>query len=349
MTPIHEYLTKDILLEEKWKARATLTNGVLYKRSFLGPWLRCVRPLQPNYILREIHEGSCNMYAGPRSVVAKALRLGYYWPTMHADAMKLIRECTSSQLDLFPEGPGKVKFLIVAIDYFTRWTEAKRVATTIGAQIKKFVWDNILCRFGFSGEIISDNEKQFRDNPFKDWCEKLCIRQCFASIKHPQANELVERANKSLGKGINSSNGETPLSLTYGMEAVIPIEIGMPTLRTMEFDMIKNDEALEINLDLLEEKKEQAAIQEAKSKAVMEKYYNARVYNTSFKPRDLVYQSNKESHAKDGGKLRPKGEGPYEVTEALGMGAYKLRDRSGNIIPRTWNIRNLKKCYVHEM
>ncbi|GJS41732.1 reverse transcriptase domain-containing protein [Tanacetum coccineum] len=350
MTPIYEYLTEEILSEEKRKARAirrkagryAVTNGILYKRSFLGPWLRCVGPLQANYVLREIHEGSCSMHAGPRSVVAKALRSGYYWPTMHADARKLIRECNSCQ------GPGKVKFLIVAIDYFTKWIEAKPVATITGAQVKKFVYDNIVCKFGLPGEIISDNGKQFRDNPFKDWCEKLCIRQCFASVKHPQANGLVERENRSLDEGIKarleersknwmeeilhvlwahrtmikSSNGETPFSLTYGMEAVIPVEIGMPTLRTAEVDMIKNNKALEINLDLLEERRE---------------------------PGDLVYRNNEASHAKNGGKLRPKWEGPYEVTEALGKGAYKLRDRNGNALPRTWNISNLKKCYVHEM
>ncbi|GJZ03673.1 hypothetical protein Tco_0536948 [Tanacetum coccineum] len=124
---------------------------------------------------------------------------------------------------------------------------------------------------------------------------------------------------------IKSSNGETPFSLTYGTEAVIPAEIGMPTLRTAEVDLTKNDEALEINLDLIEEKREQAAIQEAKSKAKM------------------------ENHAKDGGKLGPKWEGPYEVTESLGKGAYKLKDRNGNELPRTWNICNLKKCYIHEV
>ncbi|GKE26339.1 reverse transcriptase domain-containing protein [Tanacetum coccineum] len=106
MTPIYEYLTKEILPEEKRKGRAicrkagryVVTNGILYKRSFLGPWLRCVGPLQANYVLREIHEGSCSMYTGPRSVVAKALRSGYYWPTMYADSRKLIRECNSCQV-----------------------------------------------------------------------------------------------------------------------------------------------------------------------------------------------------------------------------------------------------------
>ncbi|GJX43355.1 reverse transcriptase domain-containing protein [Tanacetum coccineum] len=416
MTPICEYLIKEILPADKKKARVirrkavkyTMINETLYKKSFLGSWLWCVGPLQANYVLREIHEGVVHKHTGAYILlffcVAKAIRTGYYWPTMHMDARKLIRECNDCQvhrpvprnpqqnlspitspwpfykwgIDIagpFPEGPGKVKFLIVAVDYFTKWIEAKPVATITGNQVKKFVWDNIVCRFGLPGEIVSDNGKQFRDNPFKDWCEKLCIRQCFASVKHPQTNGLVERANRSLGEGIKarlderskdwieelshvlwshrtmikSSNGETPFSLTYGTEAVIPAEIGMPTLRTMEVDPTKNDEALEVNLDLIEEKREQAAIQEAKSKTKMEKYYNSRVRGTSFRPGDMVYRSNDASHARDGGKLGPKWEGPYEVAESLGKGAYKLKDCKGNELPRTWNICNLKKCYVHEM
>nr|GEW34596.1 reverse transcriptase domain-containing protein [Tanacetum cinerariifolium] len=122
----------------------------------------------------------------------------------------------------------------------------------------------------------------------------------------------------------------------YGAsQDVIPMEIGMPTLRTVEIDMVQNDEALKINLDLLEERKEQAAIDEAKSKAKMEKYYNFKVRNTSFKPGDLMYRNNDVSHAKYSGKLSPKWEGPYEVTEALGNGAYKLRDRNGKLLLQT--------------
>ncbi|GKB03992.1 reverse transcriptase domain-containing protein, partial [Tanacetum coccineum] len=84
MTPIYEYLTDETLPAERKKARAikrksqrfAIINGILYKKSFLCPWLRCVGPSQANYVLREIHEGSCNMHAGTRSVVAKALRTG---------------------------------------------------------------------------------------------------------------------------------------------------------------------------------------------------------------------------------------------------------------------------------
>nr|GEW80459.1 reverse transcriptase domain-containing protein [Tanacetum cinerariifolium] len=321
-----------------------------------------------NYVLREIHKGSCSMHVGTRSVMAKAMRTGYYWPTVHKDTRTLIRACQDClvhkpvprnpqqkltpitspwpfykwRIDIagpFLEGPGKVKFLIVAIDYFTKWIEAKSLAAIIGNQIKIFVWDNIVCRFGLPEEIISDNGKQFRDDPFKDWCEKLCICQHFASVKHPQTNGLVKRANCSLGEGIKarldaksknwieelphvlwahytmikSSNEDTPFSLIYGTKAVIPEKIGMPTLGKTEVDLVGNNEALEINLDLLEERREEATIRKAKR------------------------------------KLGPKWEGPYEVTEALGKGAYKIRDRDEKQLPWTWNISNLKKCYIYKM
>ncbi|GJR64290.1 reverse transcriptase domain-containing protein [Tanacetum coccineum] len=237
---------------------------------------------------------------------------------------------------------------------------------------KQYVWDNIVCRFGLPGEIVSDNGKQFCDNPFKDWCARLSITQRFASVKHPQTNGLVERANRSLGEGIKArldrhkgrwveelshvlwahrttikvSTGDTPFSLVYGTEAVIPAEIGMPTIRTAEVNIATNDDERRIDLDILEERREQAAIREEKAKLKMKGYYDAKVRGVSFRPGDFVYRANDASHAEDTGKLGPKWEGPYEVTEALGKGAYKLRDMDGRELPRTWNICNLKKCYL---
>nr|GEY56445.1 reverse transcriptase domain-containing protein [Tanacetum cinerariifolium] len=354
MTHIVDYLKEGVLPGDKKEAKKLRLKA---------------RPLQADYVMREIHEGSCSMHAGPRSVVAKAIRLGYYWPTMHKDARDMIRKCNDCP---FPEGPGKVKFLIVSMDYFTKWIEAKAVATITGGQVKKFVWDNIVCRFDISSEIISDNGKQFADNPFKDWCDKLNITQRFASIKHPQSNGLVEKANQSLEEGIKarlgegnknwveelphvlwaqrtmikSSHGDTPFSLTYETKAVIPAEIGMPTYRTAAVDVVNNDEELRLNLDLLEERQEHTAVCEARAKSKMMKYYNARVRSVAFKPGDFVYRSNDASHAVAGGKLGPKWEGPYEVTEALGNRAYKLRSTDGTVLPRTWNVANLKRCYL---
>ncbi|GJV81110.1 reverse transcriptase domain-containing protein [Tanacetum coccineum] len=349
MTLIIEYLKDGTLPGDRKEAsklrikakQYKLLEGILYKQSFLKPWLRCVRPLQADYVIREIYERSCSMHPGPRSIVAKAIRLGYYWPTMRRDAQEMIRTCNDCQIhrpvprnpqhpptpitalwpfykwgiDIagpFPEGSGKVKFLIVAMDYFTKWIEAKAMATITG--------------------------NQFSDNPFKDWCDKLNTIQRFTSVKHLQSNGLVEElphvlwAHRTM---IKSSHGDTPFSLTYETKAVILAEIRMPTYRTSAVDTVHNDEVLWLNLDLLEEKRERAAICEAKAKIKITKYYNARVRGVAFRPGDIVYRNNDASHAAVGGKLGPKWEGTYEVTEALGDGAYKLRTMGGADLPRT--------------
>ncbi|GKC61162.1 reverse transcriptase domain-containing protein [Tanacetum coccineum] len=106
MTSIIEYLKDGTLPGDRKEARKLhikvrqyeLLEGILYKRSFLKPWLRCVEPLQADYVIREIHEESCSMHAGPRSIVAKAMRLGYYWPTMHRDAREMICTCNDCQI-----------------------------------------------------------------------------------------------------------------------------------------------------------------------------------------------------------------------------------------------------------
>nr|GEV72832.1 hypothetical protein [Tanacetum cinerariifolium] len=307
-------------------------------RSFLTPWLRCVRPLQADYVIREIHEGTCSTHAGPRSVVAKAIRLGYYWPTMHRDARDMIRTCNDCQIhhpatkspqqpltpikalwpfykwgtniaSPFSEAPSKVKFLIVAMDYFTKWIEAKAVATITGNQS-----NGLVERANWSlGEVI----KAHLGEENKNWVEGL---------------PHVLWAHRTM---IKSSHGDTSFSLTYGTEAIIPAEIGMPTYCTATVDVIHNDEKLQLNLDLLEERRERAAIPQAKAKLKMTKYYNARVRDVTFRPGDFVYRSNDVSHAVDGGKLKPKWEGPYEVTKVLGDGAYNLRSMDGKVLPRT--------------
>ncbi|GJY42710.1 reverse transcriptase domain-containing protein [Tanacetum coccineum] len=182
-------------------------------------------------------------------------------------------------------------------------SKISKTVKSVGYELTLESESDEIIRFRLPGEIISDNGKQFQDNLFKDWCEKLCIRQHFASVKHPQTNGLVERANHSLGERIKSrldersknwmeelphvlwahrtmiksSNEDTSFSLTYGTEAVILAEISMPTLRIVEVDPAQNNEALEINLDLLEEHREQSATRKAKSKAKMEMYYNFKV------------------------------------------------------------------------
>nr|GEW58668.1 reverse transcriptase domain-containing protein [Tanacetum cinerariifolium] len=203
MTQLVDYLKEGVLPGDKKEARKLrlkarqyeLMEGVLYRRSFLTPWLRCVGPLQADYVMRKIHKGSCSMPAGPRSVVAKAVRLG-----------------------------------------------------------------------PLSGRA---GEGQIPDS----------------------RHGLLHEVDKSKGSGNNyRRTGEEIRMGQYCM----PL----------------------------------------------------RVRGVAFKPGDFVYCSNDASHAIAGGKLGPKWEGPYKVTEALGNRAYKLRSTDETVLPRTWNVANLKRCYL---
>nr|GEW25397.1 reverse transcriptase domain-containing protein [Tanacetum cinerariifolium] len=147
--------------------------------------------------------------------------------------------------------------------------------------------------------------------PTIDYFTKWIEAKPFATIT---GNQI-----KNLCGTISSVDSDSPKRLSWtmensfgtihsriGTEADIPAKIGMPTFRTAEMDLVQNNEALEITLDLLEERREKAATCEAKSKAKMEKYYNSKVQNTSFKPGDLVYRNNDARRAEDIGNLGPK-------------------------------------------
>ncbi|GKB12633.1 reverse transcriptase domain-containing protein [Tanacetum coccineum] len=154
-------------------------------------------------------------------------------------------------------------------------------------------------------------------------------------VAHLQANGLVERANKSLMEGIKTRS-----------KAVILAEIGMPTYRTKIIRESLNEEEIRLNLDLLTERRELAAIREAKYKTKLEQYYNKKVHLTSFKPGEFVFWKNEASRVEDQGKLGPKWEGLYRVAKAYQNGFYKLQTMKDKEVPRTWHAINLQKCYL---
>ncbi|GJX08447.1 reverse transcriptase domain-containing protein [Tanacetum coccineum] len=240
----------------------------------------------------------------------------------------------------FPEAPGRVKFLVVAVDYFTKWLEAEPLATIKGQRILKLVWNNIVCRFGILGIIISDNGKQFLDN-FHDWCKELNIKQQFTSVAHLQANGQIEVTNRTLLQGLKTrlgkaqgqwveelpnllwahrttartSNGCTPFSLIYGSEAVLPPEIGIPTYCIQCFDSNSNNDDLLLNLELLEERRNLIALREARYKRQTKQYYNQKVRPTHLKVGDFFLRKNEASRQVGQNKLDPNWEGPYKIIE----------------------------------
>ncbi|XP_076933264.1 uncharacterized protein LOC143599104 [Bidens hawaiensis] len=125
---------------------------------------------------------------------------------------------------------------------------------------------------------------------------------------------------------------------------MIPAEIGLPSARILMME--DNEKELRINLDLLEERRELAAIRESRYKSQLLKYYDARVKICEFHKGDYVFRNNKASNSELPGKLAPTWEGFYKVDEILGKGAYKLKKLDGTPIPRSWNVAQLRKCYI---
>ncbi|XP_076883453.1 uncharacterized protein LOC143532225 [Bidens hawaiensis] len=202
------------------------------------------------------------------------------------------------------------------------------------------------------------------------WLKELNITQTFTSVVHPQGNGDVECANRAIVGGIkkrlanyksgwvdqvphvlwairtqrSTSNAETPFSLTYGTKAMIPAEVGVPSPRiTLPKD---NEAERRLDLMLLEKRRELAAIREQNYKSQLQKYYNAKVKVCEFNAGDYVLLNNEASRAHAQGKLALSWEGPYQIKEVLGKGAYALMQLDGSPIPRTWNAAQLRRCYM---
>ncbi|XP_058220517.1 uncharacterized protein LOC131330798 [Rhododendron vialii] len=228
-------------------------SGQLYRKSISGSYLLVVHPTQVPKILTELHSSSCGCHSGSRSLCQRA---------------------TSQGLDIvgkLPTAPGGFKFLVTATDYFSKWVEAEPLVTITEANVQRFVWRNIVTRFGVPYTNVSNNGSQFVGKDLTSLCAEFGI--CFfnSTPAYPQGNGQAEVTNKTICDGIkrrlNSkrgkwaeelprvlwayrstprrSTGQTPFSMAFDMEAVIPLESRFPTLRTENFDPKTNDEAVE--------------------------------------------------------------------------------------------------------
>ena len=141
--------------------------------------------------------------------------------------------------------------------------------------------------------------------------------------------------------------GETSFSLTYGAEAVIPLEINFLTQRTTAFNPIANNSLLEKSLDLLEEKREGAMVHLAYYQQKIKQGYDAKVKPRPLATGDLVLRKVLGTARNPAwGKLGLNWESPYRITFVAGIGAYFLEDLDEHIVPRPWNVNNLKRyCY----
>jgi hypothetical protein len=159
--------------------------------------------------------------------------------------------------------------------------------------------------------------------------------------------EYVPEVLWSYRTTVRTLTGNTPFSLTYGTEAVIPTEIGSPNFRVAYYNPGLNDEGINLNLDLLQEERDDAQITWAAYQDRMARYFNKTVNPRKFQVGDWVLKKvNLMTKDPAKGKLAPKWEGPYQIVKCQGNGAYNLKSETGKILPRAWNAEHLKKYYM---
>jgi hypothetical protein len=205
--------------------------------------MKCISQVDEIKILREIHEGECGHHAAARSLVSKAFRHGFYCPTAKADADRIAELCQGCQmyskqihmpaiaLHMIPitwpfavwgldmVGPLKIAplgftHLLVAVDKFTKWVEAKPIRKLDGKNALKFIKD-IVVRFGIPHSIITDNGTNLSQGEVEEYYHHNGIRLDLTSVAHPQSNGQVERTNGLIISGIKPRL-EAPLHRAAG-------------------------------------------------------------------------------------------------------------------------------------
>jgi hypothetical protein len=186
-------LSNDKVYNKRMEARArpyVIIEGKLYKQGVYSPLLKCLSRAEGQELMKEIHAGLCGAHIGSRPLLGKVLRQGFYWPNAASDAAYLIQKCENCQicardqkqpssltqliqptwllqrwgLDLLgplPPAQGNLKYVVVAVEYFSKWIEAKPFAIITSATVQKFFWQNIVCRFSVPKAITVDNGTQF--------------------------------------------------------------------------------------------------------------------------------------------------------------------------------------------
>ncbi|VFQ98159.1 unnamed protein product [Cuscuta campestris] len=378
----------------------TLEGEKLYKRAYSGTLLRCLRPTEAKQVMEEVHAGICSAHQGAYAVSRKITLQGYFWPTIVKDCTEFLKKCKVCQefqkvpgrpstnytpistaipfprwgvdlVDALPRGTGSVRYVIVAIDYFTKWVEAAPLASITEVQCQKFLAKQVICRFGVPEHIITDNGTQFESKPFNAFLESWGIKHSYASVGYPQTNGQVENANRTIIDGLKRkleacggewaeelpyilwtyrttprrATGETPFALCYGFEARAPAEISIATHREELFDPERNKEALAAELHLVHERREAAFIRAEIYRRKVKSYHDGRVHARGFTEGDWVLRKRSVSRPLEGGKFAKNYEGPYIIKEVVGPSTFRLQTPSGGDVPRTWNAENLIKFY----
>jgi hypothetical protein len=233
-----------------------------------------------------------------------------------------------------PPTQGNLRYVVVAVEYFCKWIEAKPLATITSVTVQKFFWQNIVCRFGMPKAITVDNGTQFDAETFKEFCDQIGPKIHFESVRHLESNGLVERANGIIMTGImklifNQPRGKWPdelikvvwihnttisrsigftlFKLLFGDEAITLEEAKAGSIRIAA--SAEDEVDYHIAKDTIEGTRLQAVENINKYQVETIKWRDRKVWLKNIKPGHLVLR--RVANPGTVGKLQLKWEGPF--------------------------------------
>jgi hypothetical protein len=215
---------------QKLSKHYSIKNNLLYKNTKIKS-LRVIKDSEVESLLFMLHSHPSGGHLGIEKVVEK-VREKYYWPQFFEDIKIYISTCDSCQRrgkslkrgEYYPIPVGEPfemigidfvgplprtkkgnKYIIVAIDYLTKWSEAKAVRKANAKTAAAFIYEEIICRHGCPQRILSDNGAHFKNELIQNLVQKFEIKHLFSTPYHPQTNGLVERHNRTICESIAKS------------------------------------------------------------------------------------------------------------------------------------------------
>ncbi|XP_059633608.1 uncharacterized protein LOC132276269 [Cornus florida] len=244
--PLEAYLKHGVLPDQKSEARKlriiaakyAIINNQLYRKSFSGLYLKCLSPTEALAVLRQIYDGDCGNHSGGRSLAHKVLTQGYFWPYLSRNVEEYTRRCDKCQrhgplkhqlaedlhamvnpwpfaqwgIDMvgpLPKTVEQKECVLLATDYFTKWVEAEAYSSVTHEQVKSFLWNNIIYRFGVPKVIMMDNGKNLDNRSTRKFFAEHGIVQKLAAVSHPQGNGQAEITNRTIFQLFKEEIGET--------------------------------------------------------------------------------------------------------------------------------------------
>uniref|UniRef100_A0A2N9HDT1 Integrase catalytic domain-containing protein n=1 Tax=Fagus sylvatica TaxID=28930 RepID=A0A2N9HDT1_FAGSY len=318
---------------------------------------------EANRLIQEMHAGLMGAHANGPFLARKIMRAGLL---LVDNGEGLHQTC--------PDASNGHEFILVAIDYFTKWVEACSFKNVTQVAVTRFVKNNIICRYGMPEMLITDNASNLNNRMMDQLCQQFKIQHHNSAPYRPKMNGAVEAANKNVKKilskmtetykdwhehlpyalcayrtSVRTSVGATPYSLVYGMEAVLPVEVEIPSLRILSQTQLEEAEWAQARyeqLNFIDEKRLAALCHGQLYQRRIERAYNKKARPRTFQPGDLVLKKRNMALSDPRGKFAPSYEGPYVVKKAFSGGAIILADMDGEEFRSPINSDSVIKYHV---